>query len=580
MSTRLRLALAQINTVVGDIHGNADKIIDYLQRARDRRADIVAFPELALAGYPPEDLLLKPSFLAANRRRLQDIVAASSGLTVIVGFAQTDGDVYNAAAVLHDGVLVGVYHKHRLPNYGVFDEARTFRAGERNMVFSLRDTLIGVTICEDIWYPGGPSREQARAGAAVLINISGSPYHAGKGRDRERMLATRAADNVAVVALCNVVGGQDELVFDGRSVVFDANGELIARAAQFEEDLLLADLDLDQVFRRRLHDPRRRKEPTVHVPRVDLMPVERSAAPEREAPDTETLVARICPPLPRLEEIYHALTLGTRDYVRKNGFEEVVLGLSGGMDSALVACIAADALEPGNVTGVMMPSRYTADISETDATRLADNLGIRYLRIPIEPVFQAYLDTLSGIFADEERDTTEENLQARTRGNLLMALSNKFGWMVLTTGNKSEMSVGYATLYGDMAGGFAVIKDVPKTLVYELARWRNDQPGGPVIPERVFTRPPSAELRPDQKDTDSLPSYEVLDPVLEAYVEQDVGLEGIVQLGYEESLVRDVIDMVDSNEYKRRQAPPGVRITPRAFGKDRRLPITNKFRGS
>lgn len=577
MST-LRLALAQINPIVGDIDRNVRKLIAYTQRARDAGAHLVAFPELAVSGYPPEDLLLKPSFVAANRQALETIAAATSGLTAVVGFAGADDDVYNAAAVLHDGALTAVYRKHYLPSYGVFDEDRTFRAGEGNMILSLDGTLIGVSICEDIWYPGGPAQEQARAGAQVLINISSSPYHARKGGDRERMLATRAADNVSVLAFCNLVGGQDELVFDGRSVVFDGSGDLIARAAQFEEDLLLVDVDLQRVFRRRLHDPRRRKEPRPHVPRIDLPRAQRPDPSADHLEQAEIRAARVCEPLPRLEEIYRALTLGTGDYVGKNGFQRVVIGLSGGIDSSLTACIAVDALGPDNVTGAMMPSRYTADISQTDAAGLAENLRIGYLVIPIEPVFQAYLDALADVFAGEERGVTEENLQARTRGNLLMALSNKFGWMVLTTGNKSEVSVGYMTLYGDMAGGFAVIKDVPKTLVYELARWRNEQPDGPLIPERVLRRPPSAELGPDQKDTDTLPPYEILDPILEAYVEQDVGLEGIVALGYEESLVRDVIEMVDSNEYKRRQAPPGVRITPRAFGKDRRLPITNRFR--
>ena len=566
MST-LRLALAQINPVVGDVDGNAQKIIAAMERARDADADLVAFPELAISGYPPEDLLLKPSFLAANQKALERLAAASAGLTAVVGFPDADGDVYNAAAVLHEGDLEAVYRKHYLPTYSVFDEDRTFRAGEENRVFSLDGTVFGVSICEDIWYPGGPAQAQARAGAQVLINISSSPYHAGKASDRERMLATRAVDNVSVVALCNLVGGQDELVFDGRSAIFDANGDLIARAAQFEEDLLIADVDVGRVFRRRLHDPRRRKEPPVDLPCVDLPAVAGPASPSEKGAGSGARLARISEPLPRLEEIYRALALGTGDYVRKNGFERVVMGLSGGVDSALTACIAADALGADKVTGVMMPSRYTADMSETDAGRLAEALGIDYLVIPIEQIFRAYLDTLAEVFAGEEEGVTEENLQARTRGNLLMALSNKFGWMVLTTGNKSEMSVGYATLYGDMAGGFAVIKDVPKTLVYELSRWRNEQPDGPVIPERVLTRPPSAELRADQKDTDSLPPYEVLDPVLEAYVEQDVG-----------SLVREVIEMVDSNEYKRRQAPPGVRITPRAFGKGRRLPITNRFR--
>ena len=570
----LRIALAQINTTVGDLDGNVRKIITGLQEARKAGADLVAFPELAVTGYPPEDLLLKPSFLDANRAMLAQVASATGGLTAVVGFADADADVYNAAAVLHDGRLVGVYHKHYLPSYSVFDEDRTFRAGEGNLVFSWGEVLFGVSICEDIWYPGGPPQQQAGAGAHLLVNISASPYHVGKGGDRERMLATRAADNVSVVAFCNLVGGQDELVFEGGSAVIGAGGDVIARGAQFEDDLVLADVDLRSVFRRRLHDPRRRKLPLVDVSSIELPelvagsvdPARRSAPP-----------ARVADRLPRLEEVYEALTLGLADYVRKNGFERVVMGLSGGIDSALTACIAADGLGGACVTGVAMPSRYSADFSETDAARLAANLGIDFLVIPIESVFQGYLETLADVFADEQQDVTEENLQARARGNILMALSNKFGWMVVTTGNKSEMSVGYATLYGDMAGGFAVIKDVPKTLVYELARWRNAKGDEPVIPERVLTRPPTAELRPDQRDSDSLPPYDVLDPILEAYVEKDMGLASIVELGYEEALVREVISMVDGNEYKRRQAPPGVRISKRALGRDRRLPITSDW---
>jgi NAD+ synthase (glutamine-hydrolysing) len=565
------VALAQINVIVGDLAGNVGKIVAGLERAREVGADLVAFPELAVTGYPPEDLLLKPSFVAANRAALDEIAAKAHGLTAVVGFADMQEDVYNAAAVLHDGVLAGVYHKQYLPTYSVFDEDRTFRAGEANPLFVLGDVVVGVSVCEDIWYPEGPPQVQARAGAHLLVNVSASPYHAGKGAARERMLATRAADNVAIVAFCNLVGGQDELVFDGGSVIFDARGEVVARGVQFEEDFVVADVDVGDVFRQRLHDPRRRKEPAASVTRVVLSPVERPGC------RLGLVGSHIIEPLSRLEEIYGALTLGTQDYVCKNGFQRVVIGLSGGVDSTLVACIAADALGPENVTGVAMPSRYSADFSQADAARLAGNLGLHFLVIPIERSFSAYLDTLAEPFAGREPDVTEENLQARVRGNLLMALSNKFGWLVLTTGNKSEMSVGYATLYGDMAGGFAVIKDVPKTLVYELAHWRNGQPGGPLIPERVLTRPPSAELRPDQQDTDSLPPYEVLDPILHLVVEEDAGLAEIVARGFDEQLVRRVMRMVDRSEYKRRQAPPGVRITLRAFGKDRRLPITNWY---
>jgi NAD+ synthase (glutamine-hydrolysing) len=569
---KLRIALAQINTIVGDLSHNVEKILTGLKAGRQAGADLIVFPELAIPGYPPEDLLLKLSFIEANRDALEEIVPATYGLTAIVGFADEADDVYNAAAVLHDGAVRGIYHKHYLPTYSVFDEDRTFRAGEGNLLFVRDDVMIGVSICEDIWYPEGPPQVQATAGAQLLVNISASPYHAGKGTNRERMLATRASDNVAVVAFCNLVGGQDELVFDGASVIFSERGELIARGAQFEEDLVVADVDIDGVFRRRLHDPRRRKETMVNLTQVELTPLERPTSHHDRRP------ARIVEPMPFREEVYRALVLGTRDYAHKNDFRKAVIGLSGGVDSALVAIIAADALGPENVTGVAMPSRYSADFSETDAARLADNLGIDFLVIPIETAFQAYLDTLSELFVDQEQDVTEENIQARIRGNLLMALSNKFGTLVLTTGNKSEMSVGYATLYGDMAGGFAVIKDVLKTLVYELARWRNEQPDGPVIPQRVLTRPPSAELRPDQQDTDSLPPYEVLDPILEAYVEEDRSLAEIIRLGFEEDVVREIIRMVDQNEYKRRQAPPGVRITARAFGRDRRLPITQKFR--
>jgi NAD+ synthase (glutamine-hydrolysing) len=572
---RLRIALAQINVTVGDLEGNKQKVLHHLDQARALGVDLIAFPELVITGYPPEDLLFKPAFIEANVNCLHEIVVESQGLAAIVGFVDAQDDLYNAAAVIHDGTLAGVYHKHYLPNYSVFDEDRYFQAGQTSSVFVIRRAAVGVSICEDIWYPTGPPQVQAMEGdAQVLVNISASPYHAGKGRYRERMLATRAADNVAIVAFCNLVGGQDELIFDGHSVVFNERGELICRGRQFEEDLIVADLELEDVFRQRLRDPRRRKarqEPESSSTTKVLLS-EKEGQQEKPSLPKRKVVERLAP----LAEIYQALSLGTRDYVRKNGFQKVVIGLSGGIDSSLVAAIAADALGAENVTGVSMPSLYSSEASWSDAHQLADDLGIDFTTLPIDDILQVYLDTLAQVFAGREPDVAEENIQARIRGNILMALSNKFGWLVLTTGNKSEMGVGYATLYGDMAGGFAVIKDVPKTLVYDLAHYRNSL--GQVIPQRVLERPPSAELRPDQQDTDSLPPYEVLDPLLHAYVEEDRELPEMVAMGFDEATVKRVMTMVDRSEYKRRQSPPGVRITLRAFGKDRRLPITNKFR--
>jgi NAD+ synthase (glutamine-hydrolysing) len=578
---QLRIALAQINVTVGDLDGNVTKILANVEAAKAQQADMVVFPELAIPGYPPEDLLLKPSFVEANMAALEQVAAASQDILIVAGFADRQDDIYNAAAVCHQGQVAGIYRKRYLPNYSVFDENRYFQAGVEAPVFRWGAVTFGVNICEDIWYPGGPTRAQAFLGGAhLIINISASPYHAGKGAHRERMLATRAADNIAIVAFCNLIGGQDELVFDGQSLIFDAQGDLLARGRAFEEDLVVVDLDLGAVFNRRLHDPRRRKarpEPVEGIVResADTVPsLSLSHTPTHE-PKSEP-ARRETAPLERLEEIYRALELGTRDYVRKNGFQTVLVGMSGGIDSSLVACVAADALGPEHVVGVRNPSRYTSDMSNDVAAQLATNLGIRLLTIPIEPAFESYLEMLADQFAGTEPGVAEENIQARIRGNLWMALSNKFGWLVLTAGNKSEMSVGYATLYGDMAGGFAVIKDVPKTLVYELAEWRNTRAS--VIPKDAITRPPTAELRPDQKDTDSLPPYPVLDPILKAHVEEDRRVEEIVALGFDPETVRRVIRMVDRTEYKRRQAPPGVRITQRAFGRDRRLPITNWFK--
>jgi len=572
---RLRIGLGQINVTVGDLEGNTRRVLEDISRARALGVDLLAFPELALTGYPPEDLLFKSAFIEANLRALDEVAQAAGGLTVVVGFVDRRDDIMNAAAVIHDRAIAGVYHKQYLPNYGVFDENRYFQAGSETPVFELGGdgTVVAVNICEDIWYPTGPSTAQALAGAELIVTINSSPYHAGKVRSREKMLATRAADSVACLAFVNLVGGQDELVFDGQSMVFNERGERLALGRAFEEDLVVADLDLDAVFRERLRDSRRRKEK-----RSATYPVRRVLLPGLQDRDRPLLADRRVEFLELDAEVYAALVLGTRDYVRKNGFRRVVIGLSGGIDSALTAAIAVDALGRDGVVGVSMPSPFSSAGTKADARRLARNLGIEFLTLPITPAYRAFRRILAEPFKGLKEDVAEENVQARVRGTLLMALSNKFGWLVLTTGNKSEMGVGYCTLYGDMAGGFAVIKDVPKTVVYALCRYRNSRDGRPVIPETVLTRAPSAELRPNQTDQDTLPPYEILDPILEAYVEEDRALSDIVALGYDEAVVRMVVSLVDRNEYKRRQAPPGVKITPRAFGRDWRLPIVNRFR--
>jgi len=573
----LRVGLAQINPTVGDLEGNVAKILACTERGRELGVDLLCFPELAITGYPPEDLLLRQRFIDDNLRALEKVTAASSGLALVVGFVDQDDDIFNAAAVVHDGRLAGVYHKQYLPNYGVFDENRYFQAGSESPVFRVAGVGVGLSISEDIWYPGEPARREAFGGAEVIVTITASPFHAGKRLFRERMLSIRASDNAVFLCYLNPVGGQDELVFDGGSMVFNPRGELVARCRQFEEELLVWDLNLEEARQTRLHDPRRRKDklaaaasgpaPVIEVSR------ERAAGARPPLPPSQNT------PLEPVAEVYAALVLGTGDYVRKNGFQKVLVGLSGGIDSSLVAAIAADALGAENVVGVSMPSRYSSEGSRADAAALAGNLGLRLISIPIEEAFTASLQVLTEPFAGTEEGVAEENLQARIRGNILMALSNKFGWLVLTTGNKSEMATGYATLYGDMAGGFAVLKDVPKTLVYELAAYRNRCGSAPVIPQSVIDKPPSAELRPGQLDVDSLPPYEVLDPILQAYVEDDRSLEEIVGRGFDQATVRRVMSMVDRNEYKRRQAPPGVKITPRAFGRDRRLPIANRYRG-
>jgi NAD+ synthase (glutamine-hydrolysing) len=574
---RLRLGMAQINTTVGDFKGNTKKILKAIADGSALGVDLLTFPELAMCGYPPEDLLLKPKFIEQNIRYLDRAVDGCSGLTAVVGFVDAKADIFNAAAVIHDRKLVGVYHKIYLPNYGVFDEKRYFQAGRECPVYVIAGIGVGINICEDMWYEDGPATAQAYSGAEVIVNISASPYHLGKQDSREKMLGTRASKNIAVVVYNNLVGGQDELVFDGGSMVLDEKGKLIARGKQFEEDLVVADLDVETVSKARLHNPRWIKATLLEEKRWHTTRIAVSEAPTN-APK---------PPLPQRHievrglpgEIYDALVLGTRDYILKNGIKKVVIGLSGGIDSSIVATIAVDALGASNVIGVAMPSRYSSPSSLSDAELLSRNLGIRILTIPIEKVFKSYLGALAEQFQGVEPDVTEENIQARIRGNLLMALSNKFGWLVLATGNKSEMATGYTTLYGDMAGGFAVIKDVPKTMVYKLARYRNSLAGRDLIPTAVFEKPPSAELRPGQKDTDSLPPYELLDPILTAYVEEDKSVEQIIATGIDEKVVKRAARLVDSSEYKRRQAPPGVKITSRAFGKDRRLPITNRFKG-
>lgn len=570
---RFRIALAQINTTVGDLDGNAAKIVDYIGHARELGADVVAFPELAVTGYPPEDLLFKRQFIDDNKARALEVAAASTEIASIFGFVDSDPDVYNAAAVANDGKVVGVYHKMHLPNYGVFDEERYFEAGGECAVFVICGVRVGVNVCEDIWQAVGPTVVQRSAGAEVIVNISASPFHSGKTLWRENMLSTRASDNELYVAYLNLVGGQDELVFDGASVVFDPLGQEVARGSQFEEDLVVADLDLDAVFRTRARDNRSRKEISTMVGTARVV-----AVSDKSQADKRPLSTRSPKRYGRIGEIYAALVTGTRDYVLKSGFSKALVALSGGVDSSLVAAIAVDALGSDNVYGFSMPSRYSSEGSILDAQELAQNLGIELMTASIEEVFSAVLDTLEPHFNGLPPDLTEENIQSRIRGVLVMAMSNKRGWLVLTTGNKSELAVGYATIYGDMAGGYAVLKDVHKTLVYELCRYRNERDGISAIPDAVLTKPPSAELRIDQTDQDSLPPYDALDPILKAYVEDDRSFEDIVEAGFDEQTVRDVIVLVDRNEYKRRQAPPGIKITPRNFGRDRRMPIVNRYR--
>ena len=570
--------MAQMNPTVGDLEGNTSKILHFMEEARSQSADLVAFPELAIPGYSPEDLLFKPQFIRDNRRHLEQVVAASKGIAVVVGFVDADSDIYNAAAVAYDGKLAGVYHKMYLPNYGVFDEERYFRAGHECPVYVINGVGVGVNICEDIWYALGPTALQRDMDAEVIVNINGSPYHAGKGGFRYRMLATRASDNELFVSYTNMVGGQDELVFDGASAIFDHRGELVVAGRQFDEELIVADLDVEAVFKTRLHDPRPRKEKPENLRHIGTA-VKVHVSDYQDRRDRPPLPQRETHALEPLAEVYAALVLGTRDYVRKSGFKKVLIGLSGGIDSSVTAAIAVEALGTENVVGVAMPSRYSSEGSIVDAKLLAQNLGLQLLTVPIEPAFAAYLDMLEPHFRGTKPGVAEENIQARIRGNILMAMSNKFGWLVLSTGNKSELSVGYSTLYGDMAGGFAVLKDVPKTLVYRLAEWRNAH-GTPrnVIPEVVLKKPPSPELRSNQKTEEERIPYRLMDPILKAYVEDDRTFDEMVAMGFDPEHVKQVIRWVDLNEYKRRQSAPGIKITPRNFGRDRRMPIVNRYR--
>ena len=569
----MRLALAQINTVVGDLDGNRERIVRRLHEAREAQADLVLFPELAVTGYPPEDLLFRPEFLRQARRSLDRIADEASEIAALVGFPWLERDLYNACAVCAGGEVKAIYPKRFLPNYGVFDEVRYFQPGRELLLLKIGEALIGPTVCEDIWQPGPPATDLALAGAHVIANISASPFHVGKGLEREEMLITRARDNTCWVALVNAVGGQDELIFDGHSVVIDEEGVVVARAPSFEEALLVVDIDASTAIARRLVDARRRalarERDVPDPPVVDLGPPRTKRRPVKPfAAD----------PLPELEQMRRALELGLRDYVEKNGFDEIVIGVSGGIDSALALALAADALGAERVHAVSMPSRYSAEETRRDAERLANGLGVSFVEMPIDPIFDGFEKTLADVFRGREADITEENLQARIRGVLLMALSNKFGWLVVATGNKSELSVGYATLYGDMAGGFALLKDVFKTDVFRLAEHLNDRAGREVIPQSIIDRAPSAELRDNQLDEDSLPPYPALDQVLEAYVEDDRSRDDLTD-GFDARVVDRAIALIDRAEYKRRQAPPGVKLRPKAFGRDRRTPITNRWTG-
>ena len=568
----MRIALAQVNPTVGDLQGNARLIVDWIEKAREAGADIVCFPELVVTGYPPEDLVLKPSFVRDNIAQLEWIARATKDISAVVGFVDEDGDIFNAAAFLHDGEIKAVFHKVFLPNYGVFDEKRYFEPGHRCPIVELDGVRIGMSVCEDCWFPAGPMAWEAHHGAQLLININGSPYHYGKRAPREEMVGGRAADYGAFVAWVNTVGGQDELVFDGNSVVFDPHGRPISHAASFVEELLVCDVDAESAIHRPVEILRRESEAAERL-ELDVAEITIESA-ARRAPKPR-LEPRLAEPLEGAAEIYAAVVLATRDYMRKQGFRKVVIGMSGGVDSALTAAIACDALGAANVIGVRMPSRHTSDESLDDAAAVAENLGMQLVDFSIEPPHKGFEEILAPVFAGTTPGVAEENVQPRIRSTILHALSNKFGYIVLSTGNKSELATGYGTLYGDIAGGYAVLKDITKTTVYELCRYRNTL--GAAIPERVITKAPSAELKPGQKDTDSLPPYAELDPILIGYIEDDLSPEELVAAGNKPETVARVIQLVDRSEYKRRQAPPGVKITERAFGRDRRMPIVNRY---
>ncbi len=570
----LRVGICQINSTVGDIPGNYTKIIDYSNKAKKAGCQMAVFPELALCGYPPEDLVFKKSFLMQNLDYIKRIAEKTKDIILITGFVNHDEDIFNSAAIIYDYEIKDIYNKIHLPNYGVFDEERHFTKGRELKILKTSDFSFGISICEDIWYPEGPAFHLSNAGAHIIININASPYHMKKWQHREKMLSIRAKDYLTSIIYCNLVGGQDEIVFDGNSLALNSDGNIIGRAKGFEEDILIVDIDIDAIKEKRRKEPRWKKR-EITLPSFPITHVSLDIKLNKKLYQPLSIQIK---PYELEEEVFLALKLALKDYVKKNNFNRGVIGLSGGIDSSVVCAIACEALGKENVTAVLMPSPFTSSESKEDAKLLAENLGIELLNVPISSIFDSYIKELKPLFKNLPFNAAEENIQARIRGNILMALSNKFGWLVITTGNKSEMSCGYATLYGDMAGGFALLKDVPKTLVYNIGRYYNKIKGKEVIPERVFTKAPTAELRENQKDEDTLPPYDLLDKIIEAYVEEDKSKDEIIRLGIDEETVARTLLMIDRNEYKRRQAPPGVKITEKAFGKDRRMPITNRFK--